>query len=247
MVSTPDPSAGGVPYGHPAEPHDAGISGRLNWLRAGVLGADDGIVSTAGLVVGVAGATVATGPILAAGVAGLVAGAVSMALGEYVSVSSQRDTERALLAKERVELAESPEAELAELAGLYMARGLSEATARRVAEELTANDALSAHAEVELGIDPQSLTNPWHAAGASAIAFTVGSLLPLAAILLPPAGARVAVTFAVVLIALAVTGAVSAHLGAARKWPAVARLVTGGALAMAFTFGVGQVVGTAIG
>ncbi len=223
------------------------MAGRLNWLRAGVLGANDGIVSTAGLVVGVAGATAATGPILTAGIAGLVAGAVSMALGEYVSVSSQRDTERALLAKERAEIAQYPGQELDELAGLYVARGLRPETARQVAEELTAKDAFAAHADAELGIDPQALTNPWHAAGASAVAFTLGSLLPLVAILLPPVGARVGVTFAVVLLALAVTGVVSAQLGAARKGPAVARLVIGGALAMAVTFGVGQLVGAAIG
>jgi VIT1/CCC1 family predicted Fe2+/Mn2+ transporter len=233
-----DPSAS-----HAAEPHGGGLSGRLNWLRAGVLGADDGIVSTAGLVVGVAGATTATGPILTAGVAGLVAGAVSMALGEYVSVSSQRDSERSLLAKERTELEEFPEAEFDELVGLYQAKGLSTETARQVARELTANDAFAAHVDIELGIDPHALTNPWHAAGASALAFTVGSLLPLIAILLPPAGARVPVTFAVVLLALALTGAVSAQLGGSSKRLAVVRLVVGGALAMAVTFGVGQLVG----
>src|SRR4051812_16885801 len=173
---------------HAGEPHDAGVSGRLNWLRAGVLGANDGIVSTAGLVVGVAGATTATGPILTAGIAGLAAGAVSMALGEYVSVSSQRDTERALLAKERSELADFPEAELEELTALYEAKGLSEATARQVARELTDRDAFAAHADAELHLDPEELTDPWQAAGASAVAFTTGSVLPLAAILLPPPG-----------------------------------------------------------
>src|SRR3954465_6118349 len=196
---------------HPDEPHRGGLAGRLNWLRAGVLGANDGIVSTAGLGVGVAGATPSSAAILTAGVAGLVAGAVSMALGEYVSVSSQRDTERALLAKERTELAQFPEEELAELAGLYVAKGLTAATAQQVALELTANDAYAAHADAELGIDPRALTNPWHAPGASAGAFTVGSLLPLVAILLPPPGARVAVTFAVVIFALAATGALSAY------------------------------------
>jgi VIT1/CCC1 family predicted Fe2+/Mn2+ transporter len=159
---------------HPGEAHSGGMSGRLNWLRAGVLDANDGVVSTAGLVVGLAGATTASGPILTAGIAGLVAGAVSMALSEYVSVSSQRDTERALLARERAELDEFPEQELDELTAMYLAKGLSDATARQVAQELTAKDAFAAHAEVELGIDPQALTNPWHAAGASAIAFTAG-------------------------------------------------------------------------
>jgi VIT1/CCC1 family predicted Fe2+/Mn2+ transporter len=247
VVNDAEKSSAGAPSAHRGERHRGGLAGRLNWLRAGVLGANDGIVSTAGLVVGVAGATVATGPILTAGVAGLVAGAVSMALGEYVSVSSQRDTERSLLAKERAELAQFPEEELDELASLYVARGLKPATARQVALELTANDAFAAHADAELGIDPQALTNPWHAAGASAVAFTLGSLLPLTAIVLPPAGARVAVTFAVVMVALAVTGAVSAYLGTASMGRAIGRLVAGGALAMAVTFGVGQLVGVAVG
>lgn len=153
---------------------------------APVYSADDGIVSTAGPVVGVAGAISAVSAIFTAGVAGLTAGAVSMALGEYVSVSSQRDTERALLRKERDEPDEFPQAELDELAGIYRNKGLSEQTARQVAIELSANDAFAAHADAELGIDPHALTNPWHAAGASALAFTLGTLLPLAAILLPP-------------------------------------------------------------
>ncbi|MCU7728417.1 VIT family protein [Actinoplanes sp. KI2] len=232
---------------HPGEPHDDALSGRLNWLRAGVLGANDGIVSTAGLVVGVAGATTSTGPILTAGVAGLVAGAVSMALGEYVSVSSQRDTERALLEKERGELADFPEQELAELTELYRAKGLSEATARQVARELTDSDAFAAHADVELHLDPDELTNPWHAALASAVAFTTGSVLPLVAILLPPPGARVPVTFVVVVAALAATGYLSARLGGARPGRAVLRLVLGGAVAMAVTYGIGGLVGTAVG
>ena len=232
---------------HPGEPHSGGLSGRLNWLRAGVLGANDGIVSTAGLVVGVAGATLASGPIATAGAAGLVAGAVSMALGEYVSVSSQRDTERALLAKERTELVEFPDEELDELTALYAAKGLSPETARQVAEELTAHDAFAAHADIELRINPDDLTNPWHAAGASALAFTVGSLLPLIAILLPPPNIRVPVTFIVVVIALAVTGAVSARLGSASIARAVVRLVGGGAAAMAVTFAIGQLAGATMG
>ena len=228
---------------HSNEPHIGALGTRMNWLRAGVLGANDGIVSTAGLVVGVAGATASSGPVLTAGIAGVVAGAVSMALGEYVSVSSQRDSERALLEKERIELAEDPEAELAELAAIYQAKGLSARTARAVAEELTEKDAFAAHVEAELGIDPDALSNPWHAAGASALAFTVGSLLPLVAILVPPVSARVPVTFVVVLLALALTGAISARLGGARKRVAVLRLVFGGALAMAVTFGIGALVG----
>ena len=148
------------PSGHSAEPHAGGLGQRLNWLRAGVLGANDGIVSTAGLVVGVAAVTPEPGPILTAGIAGLVAGAVSMALGEYVSVSSQRDTERALLAKEKAELEEFPEQELQELAAIYVAKGASVQTAMKLAEELTAHDAFAAHVDAELGIDPDELTNP---------------------------------------------------------------------------------------
>jgi len=231
---------------HPAEPHTGSLSSKLNWLRAGVLGANDGIVSTAGIVVGVAASTTSSGPILTAGVAGLVAGAVSMALGEYVSVSTQRDTERALLVKERAELRDDPATELDELAALYEAKGLSTATARTVAEELTDHDAFAAHVDVELGIDPTDLTNPWQAALSSALSFTVGALLPLIAILLPPDAFRVPVTVAAVLGALVVTGAASAALGNAPKQRAVARNVVGGGLALAITYLVGHLVGAAI-
>ena len=223
------------------------MSARLNRLRAGVLGANDGIVSTAGLLTGVAGATTATGTLLTAAAAGLLAGAVSMALGEYVSVSSQRDTERALLQKERDELARFPEQELDELAGLYEAKGLSPATAQQVARELTANDAFAAHADAELHIDPDELTSPWQAAAASAGAFTAGSLLPIVAMLLPPPPARAAVTFAVVLVALALTGYVSARLGGSRPGRGILRLVGGGALAMAVTYAIVTLLGTATG
>lgn len=231
---------------HPAEPHAGSVSSKLNWLRAGVLGANDGIVSTAGIVVGVAAATAARGPILTAGIAGLAAGAVSMALGEYVSVSTQRDTERALLSKERGELREDPAAELDELAALYEARGLSTATARTVAEELTDHDAFAAHAEVELGIDPDDLTNPWQAALSSALSFTIGALLPLIAILLPPTTFRIPVTVAAVLVALVVTGAVSARLGGAPKQRAITRNIIGGSLALGITYAIGHLVGAAI-
>jgi VIT1/CCC1 family predicted Fe2+/Mn2+ transporter len=228
---------------HPDEPHQGDLHARLNWLRAGVLGANDGIVSTAGLVVGVAGATGDRGPIFTAGLAGLVAGAVSMALGEYVSVSSQRDTERTLLAKERRELAEEPAEELHELAELYIAKGLSAPTAQLVAEELTAKDAFAAHADVELGIDPNALTSPWQAAISSAVSFTVGAALPVLAIVLPPASIRVPVTFVVVLLALVLTGSISATVGGSGRRRAVRRIVLGGALAMVVTYGVGQLVG----
>jgi vacuolar iron transporter family protein len=241
------PSVGDVSTAaHPTEPHTGSVSSKLNWLRAGVLGANDGIVSTAGIVVGVAAATTSRDPILTAGIAGLVAGAVSMALGEYVSVSTQRDTEQALLTKERAELHEEPAAELDELAALYEAKGLSTATARTVAEELTDHDAFAAHADVELGIDPADLTNPWQAALSSALSFTVGALLPLIAILLPPNALRIPVTVAAVLLALVITGAASAALGGAPKARAIARNVGGGALALGITYAIGHLVGAAI-
>ena len=232
---------------HPAEPHTGSVAAKLNWLRAGVLGANDGIVSTAGIVVGVAAATIERGPILTAGIAGLTAGAVSMALGEYVSVSSQRDTEQALLRKERRELRDFPAAELDELAALYEAKGLSPATARRAAEELTDHDAFAAHAEVELGIDPEELTNPWLAAASSALSFTVGALLPLLAILLPPSALRIPVTVVAVLVSLAITGVVSARLGGAVVRRAIARNVIGGGLALAITYAIGYLVGGVVG
>jgi VIT1/CCC1 family predicted Fe2+/Mn2+ transporter len=231
---------------HPGEPHGVGLGQRLNWLRAGVLGANDGIVSVAALVVGVAGATTNTGALFTAGIAGLVGGAISMALGEYVSVSSQRDSERALIAKESGELRDMPDAELEELTQLYRDRGLTDATARQVAQELTAHDALSAHLEVELHIDQHDLVNPWHAATSSAIAFTLGALLPFLAILLPPPEWRVPVTFVAVLVALAATGSISAHLGGAPKVRAATRLVLGGALALVATWLIGTLLGTTV-
>ena len=172
-AETPGPTGSRSETSGHDEPQGGGLNQKLNWLRAGVLGANDGIVSTAGLVVGVAGASAERGAIATAGLAGLVAGAVSMALGEYVSVSSQRDSEKAQLAKEARELRDDPEEELAELAGIYEAKGLSPATARTVAEELTAHDALAAHLDAELGIDPDELTSPSKAAAASALSFTI--------------------------------------------------------------------------
>ncbi|GAA2140145.1 VIT family protein [Nocardioides koreensis] len=245
---TTDASDVALPAGpHEDEPHEGGISNRLNWLRAGVLGANDGIVSTAGLVVGVAGATTDRTAILVAGVAGLAAGALSMGAGEYVSVSTQRDSEHALLAKERRELVEEPEEELAELAGIYRDKGLSEALAMQVAEELTEHDALRAHAEAELNIDPDDLTNPWHAAWASMLAFTVGALLPLLTIVLVATGFRVPVTVLAVVLALAVTGWVSAKFGYGPAKKAVLRNVGGGLFAMVVTYAIGAAIGTQIG
>ncbi|MDQ0665033.1 VIT1/CCC1 family predicted Fe2+/Mn2+ transporter [Arthrobacter ulcerisalmonis] len=225
------------------EPHGNDIAHRLNWLRAGVLGANDGIVSVAALVVGVAGATAEPGPILAAGAAGMVGGAVSMALGEYVSVSSQSDSQRALIEKERRELAEEPEEELAELTAIYQAKGLSPETAAKVAQELTAHDVLAAHLSAELNIDEADIVSPWHAAFASAIAFTVGAILPMLAILLPPAEIRVPLTFFSVLVALALTGALGAWIGGGSKTRAAVRVVVGGALALAATFTIGNLLG----
>ncbi len=225
------------------EPHSGGMATRLNWLRAAVLGANDGIVSTAGLVVGVAGATSSATAILTAGLAGLFAGAFAMASGEFVSVSSQRDSERALLLLERRELAETPDAELAELASLYRGKGLEPDLARQVATQLTARDAFAAHAEAELGIDPAQIASPWHAAVASFLSFTVGAILPLLAITLTPASARVAVTVLAVLAALAATGAAGATLGKAPRRPAILRNIAGGLIAMGVTYGVGLLVG----
>ncbi len=211
------------------------------------MGANDGIVSTAGLVVGVAAATTEVPAILTAGFAGLSAGAVSMALGEYVSVSAQRDTERAMLRIERRELEQMPEAELEELTGLLQAKGLEPDTARAAAEELTERNALAAHAEVELGIHPDELANPWAAALSSAVSFIVGALVPLLVVVLPPEHLRVPITFVAVLVALALTGTISASLGGARRVRAVVRVVIGGAIAMAVTFGVGYLFGTTVG
>ncbi|MDX3768081.1 MULTISPECIES: VIT family protein [unclassified Streptomyces] len=225
------------------ESHGNGLGARLNWLRAAVLGANDGVVSTAGIVVGVAGATGDRGALLTAGLAGLLAGSMSMAAGEYVSVSTQRDSEQAALATEKRELQETPEAELAELSGLLEGKGLSRKVAREAAVQLTERDALRAHAEVELGIDPDDLTNPWHAAGASFLAFTAGALLPLLAIVLPPAWLRLVVTVLAVLAALALTGWWSARLGDAAVGRAVLRNMGGGAVAMGVTYAAGALLG----
>jgi len=242
---TTESGAVALPVGpHEHEPHANGINNRLNWLRAAVLGANDGVVSTAGLVMGVAGATDNRTTILVAGVAGLAAGALSMGAGEYVSVSTQSDSERALLDKERRELLDDPEQELAELAALYVKKGLSPGLAREVAHELTEYDALGAHAEAELGIDPDDLTNPWHAAGASMVSFFVGALLPLLTILLVPPDLRIAVTVVAVVAALAATGWASARLGFGPTGRAVIRNVAGGLVAMGVTYAIGSLVGT---
>jgi VIT1/CCC1 family predicted Fe2+/Mn2+ transporter len=196
-------------------------------------------------VVGVAGATSSRTAILTAGLAGLFAGALAMASGEYVSVSSQRDAERAMLALERRELAESPQAEVAELARIYESKGLPPDLSRYVAEHLTARDPLRAHAEAELGIDPEQLARPGHAAVASFLSFMAGAVLPLLAITLVPVTARIPVTVVSVLAALMATGAASAALGRAPRGPAVLRNVIGGAIAMGVTYAVGTLIGAA--
>jgi VIT1/CCC1 family predicted Fe2+/Mn2+ transporter len=223
------------------------VGTRLNWLRAAVLGANDGIVSTAGVVMGVAGATSDSGAIVIAGIAALTAGALSMGTGEFVSVSTQRDSEKSLLALEAVELERMPETEERELAKMYEDKGLSPETAATVARELTEHDALRAHADIEFGIDPDNLTNPWHAAWASMLAFTVGALLPLLIVAFVPDGYRVPVTVVSVVVALALTGFVSARIGYSPRVPAVLRNVSGGLLAMGVTYLIGMLAGVQLG
>lgn len=224
----------------------AALAARLNWLRAGVLGANDGIVSTAGLVMGVAAATTDSTTILVAGVAGLVAGSISMAGGEYTSVSAQKDSEKASLAKERRELSESPADELEELAWFYEQKGISPDIAKKVAEDLTSKNALRAHAEAELGIDADQHVSPGQAAFASFVAFASGSLLPLLAVTGPWVEYRIPVTVISVVTALAITGYVGAKIGGARPGKAVLRNVIVSLLTMGVTYAIGSLVGTAI-
>jgi VIT1/CCC1 family predicted Fe2+/Mn2+ transporter len=230
---------------HDFEPHDLAFASKLNWLRAGVLGANDGIVSVAALLVGVAAATTDSVAILIAGIASVAAGATSMALGEYVSVSSQRDSERALINKERRELAEMPDEEFEELVLIYQAKGLTPKTARQVATELTEHDVLRAHLEAELHISEDQLTNPWHAAMSSAISFLVGAALPLATVLLAPVDWRIPATVAASLIALAITGGVGAYIGGSPIPRSIARVTIGGAAALAITYAIGTAFGVA--
>ena len=227
-----------------SEGHKIGVGG---WLRAAVLGANDGVVSIASLVIGVAAADASASAIFTAGVAGLVGGALSMAVGEYVSVSSQRDVEEADLERERRELSEDPDKELAELTALLAAKGLTRETARSAAEELTKHDALAAHAAEELGLRLDGLARPLQAATVSAFAFALGASLPLLAIWLSSGPTRIWITAAATLIALSGLGAWSARLGGAPGAPAVLRVVCGGALAMGLTAGIGYLFGSAIG
>ena len=219
---------------------------RIGWLRAAVLGANDGIVSTASLIVGVASASTGSGEILVAGIAGMVAGAMSMAAGEYVSVSSQADTENADLARERAELATQPEAELPELASIYEKRGLTPDLARQVAEQLTASNALEAHARDELGIVEHLAARPVEAALTSALTFAIGAALPLALVIFSPASILVYTVSIASLLFLALLGAVGAKAGGADVVKATVRVTFWGAAAMALTAGIGALVGTAV-
>lgn len=212
-----------------------------------MLGANDGIVSTASLLVGVAAAGATSATVLTTGLAALAAGAGSMAVGEYVSVSSQRDAERADIAKEAAELAEVPERELDELTGIYAKKGLDRSLARQVAEQLTAGDALAAHLSEELGINEHNRANPFQAAWTSAGSFAVGAAIPIVAVVASPGDARLPITLAVTLLALALLGYAGAKLGHAAPAKPMIRVVLGGAAAMSFTMAIGKLVGTAVG
>jgi VIT1/CCC1 family predicted Fe2+/Mn2+ transporter len=225
-------------------PPAAHLSHRSNWLRAAVLGANDGILSTASLVLGVAASGAAASTILVAGIAGMTAGALSMAAGEYVSVSSQRDAERADLRLEARELTDDPVGELRELARIYERRGLSRALAAQVAEALSQRDALEAHARDELGLAQQRLARPLQAAWTSALSFALGALLPLIAVASAPGRLRIAVCVAVTFAALGTLGATGARLGGAPRRRAVLRVTVWGAAAMAITSAIGALVGT---
>jgi len=219
---------------------------RIGWLRAAVLGANDGIVSTASLIVGVAAASAATSDVLVAGVAGLVAGAMSMAAGEYVSVSSQSDTEQADLARERAELASQPAFEREELAKIYVARGVAPDLALQVADQLMAKDALAAHARDELGISEVTKARPIQAAMTSAATFAVGAAMPLAMVMLMPRPALVVGVSVASLLFLALLGAIGARAGGADVLKATLRVTFWGALAMALTAGIGKLFGTVV-
>jgi VIT1/CCC1 family predicted Fe2+/Mn2+ transporter len=221
-------------------------AGRAGWLRAAVLGSDDAIVSTASLMIGVAASSASKDAILIAGAAGLVAGAMSMAAGEYVSVSSQRDAEQADLALEKRELASRPEAELNELAMIYVKRGLDHDLAMKVAVQLSAHDRLGAHARDELGLDPSSLSRPLQAAWISAVSFATFAMVPIAVLFVAPASLRIPAIAAVSLASLAALGAFGARLGGAHLGRAALRVTLGGALAMAFTAAIGRILGVSV-
>ena len=226
--------------------HDVHLSRRSSWLRASVLGANDGILSTGSLVLGVAASGASGAAIVTAGIAGLVAGALSMAAGEYVSVSSQRDTELADLVVEERELREDPEGELGELATIYVGRGLPAELATQVAAALSEHDALAAHARDELGLDEERRAQPLQAAWTSALSFSVGAILPVLAVGLAPHAVRIVICVGVTLAALAALGYVGARLGGAHRGRAAARVLVWGSIAMAVTSGIGALVGAAV-
>lgn len=228
---------------HPGDPH---YSTRSGWLRAAVLGANDGVVSVSSLIVGVAAADPSPSAVFIAGIAGLSAGAMSMAAGEYVSVSSQSDTERADIIRETKALKELPDAELAELAAIYREKGLSEQTALVVAKELTANDALGAHVRDELGLSEAHAANPLQAAFTSAVTFSIAAAIPLLAAFAAPAGSIIPVVLVVTVIALAALGALGAKAGAAPVLRATLRVVIWGLFAMAVTAGAGWLFGVSV-
>lgn len=232
-----------IPAAPKVEPHDAGQSAKLNWLRAGVLGANDGIVSTALLLLGVIAAGSSTGAIVTAGVAAIIAGAVSMALGEYVSVSTQRDTERALIDKEKAELRDYPAEEHQELVHILRSYGMSDDIAHDAATSIHDADPLSAHLRLELGIDGEDLTSPWAAAGSSAVSFMLGAILPMLAAILAPRESGVWAVTIVTLIALAITGFVSAKLSDTNPVAATLRLLIGGALGLVVSYFIGTFFG----
>ena len=237
----------GTPDGRPEDRETAGFGGlgaKLNWLRAAVLGANDGVVSGAGITIGVAAADPTNlHAIMLAGAAGLLAGASAMAMGEYVSVSSQRDTEEALISKERHDLEQTPQAEFDELVEVYRNQGLSEATARTVVAELTVHNTLAAHLRAEYGVHQHELTTPWHAAVASAVSFTAGFVLPLAAMLFSPIEWRIAGTVTVGLAGLLLTGWASAVISGSPKIRPLLRNVVGGSVAMLLTWGISRLFG----
>ena len=230
-----------APMPHPEELHK---SHRAAWLRAAVLGVNDGTVSTASLMLGVATASTSQTAVLTAGIAGLAAGALSMAVGEYVSVSSQRDSERADIAIEVRSLAANPDEELLELAHIYESRGLKPALALQVAEQLHGHDALAAHARDELGIDHEALSNPMQAALASAFAFSIGAVVPIVATILASGPKAAWSIVGASLVALAISGAVGAYIGGGHRLRAAARVLLGGAAAMAITAGIGHLIGS---
>lgn len=243
MVVRRGPGLGRLLIDRTPEQH---LGARAAWLRAAVLGANDGLVSTASLVVGVAAADSSHSAIVVAGVAGLTAGALSMAAGEYVSVSSQRDTERADLERERLELEASPDAELAELARIYRDRGLSEELAQQVADELSLQDRLVVHARDELGIDVDSLANPWQAAVVSAGTFCVGAIVPVLVMAFAAASMRVPLTMLITLAGLVALGATGAWVGGAPRRRAAWRVFVGGSLALLISLVIGRITGSAL-